>query len=227
MRSQLIYVVSFVLHAGGGALLTSIRVERPPEPTVIEMRTVERPKPKPVPPPPEPPKAPDPAPPPPKAAPPKAAAPPPPPTAAPAAAAASVPDFGLSLGGGGGPGGIAVPTGRPAAAAPPVRQAAKALAPPAPAEAACEEADSKATPINVPHPAYTDEARAAAVEGKVRVELTVDTAGKVASAKVLAGLGHGLDEAALAAVRNATFNPAKRCGKAVTSTFVISLRFAL
>jgi protein TonB len=79
----------------------------------------------------------------------------------------------------------------------------------------------------MPRPAYTDEARAAAIEGKVRVELTIDENGQVTNANVLAGLGHGLDDAALAAVRGAKFSPATRCGKGVASTFVVAVRFAL
>ena len=47
-------------------------------------------------------------------------------------------------------------------------------------------------------PEYTEEARAAAIEGKVRVEITVDASGAIRSVKVLEGLGHGLDEAAYA-----------------------------
>ena len=79
----------------------------------------------------------------------------------------------------------------------------------------------------MPHPAYTEDARAAGVEGKVRVEIAVDASGAVSSARVLEGLGHGLDEAALDAVRGATFTPAARCGSPVGSTFTLSVRFAL
>jgi len=79
----------------------------------------------------------------------------------------------------------------------------------------------------MPHPAYTDEAREAAVEGRVRVRITVDATGRVSDAQVLAPLGYGLDESALAAVREASFEPATRCGRAVSTTFVISVRFTL
>jgi protein TonB len=44
---------------------------------------------------------------------------------------------------------------------------------------------------------------------------------------VVEGLGHGLDEAAVAALRGAKFNPATHCGQPVSSTFVVSVRFAL
>jgi protein TonB len=129
---------------------------------------------------------------------------------------------------GDGPGGIAVPMSKPAEA-PVVRQATKkvlAAAAPAP-EDTCTDADVKAKGITIPHPAYTDEARAAGIEGKVRVELTLDATGQVTDAKVLEGLGHGLDEAALTAMRGAQFSPATHCGKPIATTFVVAVRFAL
>jgi protein TonB len=76
-------------------------------------------------------------------------------------------------------------------------------------------------------PEYTEEARAASIEGKVRVEITVDASGAIRSVKVLEGLGHGLDEAAVRAVEGATFEPAMQCGKPVESTFTVSIRFTL
>jgi protein TonB len=91
----------------------------------------------------------------------------------------------------------------------------------------CLDPPAKPKPIKVLQPAYTDDARSAAIEGRVRVEITVDETGAVVSAKVLAGLGHGLDEAALAAAKGSTFSAAMRCGKAVRSTFTIGMRFNL
>jgi protein TonB len=44
---------------------------------------------------------------------------------------------------------------------------------------------------------------------------------------VIAGLGHGLDEAALEAARASTFEPGTRCGKAAVTTFTIGMRFSL
>lgn len=168
-----------------------------------------------------------------KAAPPEAKAPPAeakPAAPANAAALDALPDFGISLSGGSGPGGIAVPQGGSAAPAPSADPAPKAAAPRA---AAPKPADECAEPLvkpkakGVPSPAYTAAAREASVEGKVRVEVTVGLDGGVTSARVIAGLGYGLDEAALAAARRATFEPATRCGKPVTATFVIAMRFSL
>ena len=93
-------------------------------------------------------------------------------------------------------------------------------------EAACEEPPSKPRPREMQKPEYTQEARTAGIEGKVRVELTVSAEGVVREVKVLESLGHGLDEAAVAAVRAASFEPALHCGKPVEATFVVSIRFS-
>lgn len=157
----------------------------------------------------------------------------PPPEAAPEAPSpiANLPDFGLELSGGtGGGNGLAMPKGgdaRPAKPAPSAVQKTfdKAAAAPKPADT-CDEPPAKPKLLNLPQPAYTDAARAAGIEGKIRVQLTVDETGKVIDAKALTSLGHGLDEAALAAARGATFEAAVRCGKPSKSTFTIAIRFA-
>lgn len=158
------------------------------------------------------------------------AAPPPKPTNAPAAFD-GLPDFGVSLTGGVNGTGIALPVGGGGPAREPtvekvVRKAAAPLAAALPSDG-CDEPAAKPKPISVPQPGYTDDAQAAAVEGKVRVQLTVDESGKVIDVKLISGLGHGLDEAALAAARRATFEPALRCGKPTQATFTISMRFKL
>jgi protein TonB len=141
----------------------------------------------------------------------------------------ALPDFGLSLSGGVGPGGVAVPTGgaAPVAAAQPTAtpRAVQAAAPKPVDE--CSEAAVKPKPKSVPQPAYSASAREAGVEGKVRVEVTVGLDGRVSQARVISGLGHGLDEAALEAARRATFEPGTRCGKPTSMTFVIAMRFSL
>ncbi|MBE7454414.1 MAG: TonB family protein [Kofleriaceae bacterium] len=55
---------------------------------------------------------------------------------------------------------------------------------------------------------YPAEARRLGVEGKIRVRLLVDATGKVTQARLLGGLGHGLDELALARARAIEFEPA-------------------
>ena len=161
-------------------------------------------------------------------------APPPPVDTPPAAAGNDLPDFGLSLSGGVDGTGIALPVGgnsrtgaRPPSAA---KTAPKRLQPAALAAAGldpCEDPPAKPKPRSVPQPAGTEAARAAGVEGKVRVQLTVDETGRVVDVKLLQGLGYGLDEAALAAARQAEFEPAVRCGKPTRATFNISMRFTL
>ncbi|MFZ5895396.1 MAG: TonB family protein [Myxococcota bacterium] len=156
-------------------------------------------------------------------------APPPPEPAAPLSA---LPDFGLELGGAVGGIPIAAPTPVASAlgSAPVARAAAPLVKRPAlasaEAELVCDEPAQKPKPRNIPQPVYTDRAREAGIEGKVRVELTVDETGRVVSARVLQGLGYGLDEAALAAAERATFEPATRCGKPTRATFTMGIRFS-
>jgi len=162
----------------------------------------------------------------------EAEAPPPPKAADSPAALEGLPDFGVSLTGGVNGTGIALPLG---GGGPPraehavekvIRKAAAPVAAALPSDG-CDEPAAKPKPISVPQPGYTDDAQAAAIEGKVRVQLTVDETGKVVDVKLIAGLGHGLDEAALSAARRATFEPALHCGKPTQATFTISMRFKL
>lgn len=55
---------------------------------------------------------------------------------------------------------------------------------------------------------YTKAAAAAAVRGAVVLQLSIDAAGRVSTASVIRGLGHGLDELALAVVQELIFEPA-------------------
>ncbi|HSC85696.1 MAG TPA: energy transducer TonB [Polyangiaceae bacterium] len=141
-----------------------------------------------------------------------------------------LPDFGLDLSGGSGAGGFAVAQGtgpltaRPKAA--PVQKTLSQAPAPTPAADTCAEPAAKPKLVSAPQPAYTDAARAAGVEGKVRLQLTVDETGKVVDAKVVAGLGHGLDEAALSAARAIVFEGAVRCGKPSRSTVNFAFRFS-
>jgi periplasmic protein TonB len=163
----------------------------------------------------------------------KSDAPPPPVNAAAAAGPIgndALPDFGLTLGNGG-PGGMAIPQGPAAIAAATPSATAKVLPArvlaPKPAGDECADPIVKPRPKSIAQPAYTSSAREANVEGKVRVEVSVDEGGHVTGARLLAGLGYGLDEAALEAARRASFEPATRCGKPVSATFSIAMRFSL
>lgn len=166
---------------------------------------------------------------------PKPAEAPPPETPNKPAPIADLPDFGLALSGGVDGTGVALPGGGSTQGGPrpsgPVKQAAPrklaAVEPGGSALDPCQEPPAKPKPRSVPQPVGTDAARAAGVEGKVRVQLTVDESGRVVDVKLLQGLGYGLDEAALAAAKRAEFEPAVRCGKPARATFNISMRFTL
>ena len=65
------------------------------------------------------------------------------------------------------------------------------------------------------------------IEGSVGLEVTVDEAGRVTEARVTQTAGHGLDEAALTAVRQWTFEPAKRAGVPIVATVQLAYPFEL
>lgn len=91
----------------------------------------------------------------------------------------------------------------------------------------CLEETVKAKPTEKAQPQYTDQARSANVEGVVKVEFTLNASGEVSDVRVVQGLGHGLDESAVAAAKRWKFNPATRCGKPVVAKFVVTMRFQL
>jgi protein TonB len=226
-RRTYLYAISLGAHAALGLALLAIPARARHEIIAISMSETAKPKPPPhvEPPTPEPPK--------PSARPVRAkAAPPqakpveaPPETSAPSSADA-LPDFGISLSNGGGAGGVAVPVGRSAVASP-VTATTKTLTRAArPRTEDCDEPPAKPKLLSRPTPPYTDQARAAGVAGKVRVEITIDEQGRVVAVRVLQGLGYGLDEAAVAAARGMTFEPAVRCGKPASATFKIGFNFS-
>jgi protein TonB len=154
---------------------------------------------------------------------------------------AALPDFGLSLSGGGGEGGISIPVAGMMAAAGTVNRAAgpaagggggekrvKAAAPkPTDASDGCVEDPIKPKPISRSQPQYVDEARNANIEGVVKFELRIGPDGEVIDVRILQGLGHGLDQSVLATVKTWKFNPGTRCGKPVESRYVGQIRFGL
>jgi protein TonB len=66
---------------------------------------------------------------------------------------------------------------------------------------------SPPVPAQKPEPGYTEEARLAGVDGRVRVSLVVDTEGNPTDLKVTRAIGFGLDETALATVASWKFKP--------------------
>src|SRR2546428_7905022 len=76
-------------------------------------------------------------------------------------------------------------------------------------------------------PFYTRVARDNKIEGIVTVEGAVDANGCMKVLRTVRGLGYGLDEYALAAVRSWRFSPARRDGTAVTTIAQIDIDFSL
>ena len=78
-----------------------------------------------------------------------------------------------------------------------------------------------------PKPVYTDEARKLNLEGEVLLEVTFGANGELHVSRVVRGLGHGLDEAAVAATNKIKFKPAQRNGSSVDFTGVVRVTFQL
>ena len=74
-------------------------------------------------------------------------------------------------------------------------------------------------------PEFSDEARRAKLSGNVLVNLWVDQSGRATHVRVLQGLGMGLDEKAIDAVRQFRFKPAMENGKPVTVELNIEVGF--
>lgn len=233
-----------VLHAGLFTTIVLIPKPERAEAAAIELADIKKKKepPKPPPPPPPPPQdKPKPPPPPPKAASQAKAA-----TDAPKAAIpeSSMPmgedgfaDLGgLAIGNGGGGEGVAIPTAaitKAAGAGGAGSNAPKAVMKKAVQQLAAAGPDVCTQPVVRPkrtvgiQAKYTKQAQLAEIEGKVRVEVTVDESGHVIAARLLSGLGYGLDEVAIDAAKKCVFEPATLCGRPVVGTAVVTQNFEL
>ncbi|MGA8762386.1 MAG: energy transducer TonB [Candidatus Sulfotelmatobacter sp.] len=86
------------------------------------------------------------------------------------------------------------------------------------------------TPVEItfkPNPEYTNEARNLKLEGEVLLEVSFAANGMLHVNRVVRGLGHGLDEAAVAAANKMRFKPALRNGQPTDSTAVVHVVFQL
>jgi TonB family protein len=86
------------------------------------------------------------------------------------------------------------------------------------------------TPVEItfkPQPVYTEEARGLKLEGEVLLEVLFEANGTLHVNRVVRGLGHGLDEAAIAAANKMRFKPALRIGQPVDSTAVVHVTFQM
>jgi TonB family protein len=78
-----------------------------------------------------------------------------------------------------------------------------------------------------PQPVYTDEARNLRLEGEVLLEVLFNSDGTLHVNRVVRGLGHGLDEAAVVAAGKMKFKPAMRMGQPIDSTAVVHVLFQM
>lgn len=86
------------------------------------------------------------------------------------------------------------------------------------------------TPVEItykPNPVYTQEARDLKLEGEVLLEVSFSANSTLHVNKVVRGMGHGLDEAAVAAANKIRFKPALRFGQPVDSTAIVHVSFQL
>jgi TonB family protein len=88
-------------------------------------------------------------------------------------------------------------------------------------------ADAPPQILEKPRPEYTAEGRNLKIEGDVRLDVVFLANGTVQMNRVVTGLGHGLDEAAIRAAQQIKFKPAKRQGEPVDFPAVIRIEFRL
>ena len=81
--------------------------------------------------------------------------------------------------------------------------------------------------ISKPSPVYTQEARQLKLEGEVLLEVLFGANGQLHVNRVVRGLGHGLDEAAITAANHIRYKPAQRLGTPVDSTAIVHVVFQL
>lgn len=96
-----------------------------------------------------------------------------------------------------------------------------------PAEAPAQDEPAAIAPTLKEHsdPLYPPDALRERLTGSVGLELEIDESGRVVAAKIIQAAGHGFDEAALAAVRTWTFEPARQNDVPVRSTVQLTLPF--
>jgi TonB family protein len=90
--------------------------------------------------------------------------------------------------------------------------------------------DSPTTMVDIldkPRPQYTADGRSMRIEGDVVLDLVFLANGSVQVNRVISGLGHGLDEAAVRAAQQIKFKPAKRDGQPVDFPARVRIEFQL
>lgn len=81
--------------------------------------------------------------------------------------------------------------------------------------------------LSEPNPAYSTEARTLRLEGDVVLEVVFLASGQMQVIRVVSGLGHGLDEAAIQAAQLIRFRPAQRNGQPVDFHARVRIEFRL
>lgn len=81
--------------------------------------------------------------------------------------------------------------------------------------------------LSEPNPAYSSEARTLRLEGDVVLEVIFLASSQVQVIRVVSGLGHGLDEAAIQAAKQIHFRPAIRGGKPIDFPARVRISFRL
>ncbi|MFC1611146.1 energy transducer TonB [Myxococcota bacterium] len=76
-------------------------------------------------------------------------------------------------------------------------------------------------------PDYPPEAKRLGIEGRVQLEVELRADGTVGDVKVVKGLGHGLDEVAVEAIKKCPFEPGQISGKAVTTRITVGITFVI
>ena len=90
--------------------------------------------------------------------------------------------------------------------------------------------ENPTTPVDIlakPHPEYTAEGRSLKIEGDVVLDMIFLADGSIQVNRVISGLGHGLDEAAVRAAQQIKFKPAKRDGQLVDFPARVRIEFRL
>jgi TonB family protein len=106
---------------------------------------------------------------------------------------------------------------------PPPRAVANTAETRQPAATESRERDPRLLHIYLPE--YTDKAREKKIEGKLIVRALLQRDGKVKNIKVEKGLGYGLDDRAVSAVKRLGFLPAELDGREVDATMQIVFDF--
>lgn len=81
--------------------------------------------------------------------------------------------------------------------------------------------------VSAPNPQYTNEARAEKVSGSVLVQVQVSEDGLPTNVRVVRGIGYGLDEKAIEAVKQYRFKPAMKDGQPVKVAMNIQVNFQI